>query len=364
MTKDEFYTPVSLARDMVNAASGGLEVSSVADFAAGTGVLLEVAQAKWAPTRVIATDVSPHSLGLLREQHPDWIVGKCDFLNRRSRSASRALRCSDAISLILLNPPFSSRGGTAVMVHSQAGSIQSSRALAFVLCALPYLTSEGEMVALLPAGTLNSQKDAAAWIWLRNKYSVDIVERYGRTAFSGAHARTVLIRLSSRRAASDAQRTPLPLQSYKSPVRVLLTRGNRQMHTLNLDVGTETAKSDMLVHTTDLRGGTVLRTLRTIRRRATDREVCGPAVLLPRVGKPDKDKVVILEQGRRALPSDCVYAICCRDLRGALSVRYRMRREWSRLEELYGGSCAPFLSMIALGTFLDSIGVMISRETG
>jgi hypothetical protein len=362
LNKDEFYTPPSLARDMVEAASESLDVTSVADFAAGGGALLEAAQVKWAPSRVIATDVSTRSVSLLRKMHPDWVVGRCDFLSNRSRSASHALRASDATSLVLLNPPFSSRGGARVVVNSAVGAMSASRALGFVLSALPYLAVHGEIVALLPAGTLDLQKDAAAWLWLRSKFSLVIVERYGRTAFSGAHARTVLVRLSGRHATSDGQRAH-PLHTYRSQVRARLTRGNRQMHTVHQPMRGRSGKIGSLIHSTDVRDGGILEDLRQIQMRLTDREVRGPAVLLPRVGKPDRDKVVILEMDRVAILSDCMYAICCRTLSDASSVRYRMRRDWPRLEELYGGSCAPFLSMMALRGFLDSIAVVMSGET-
>ena len=109
---DSFYTPRVLAEQLV-AFSCKRNVRSVADFCVGDGELLRAAEKKWPDANYVATDMSPKALVKVRSKHPDWVVGQCNFLKEQSRRQCKALaRFEGKIDYVLLNPPFSCRGGT------------------------------------------------------------------------------------------------------------------------------------------------------------------------------------------------------------------------------------------------------------
>ena len=87
---DYFCTPRSLGAKMVRAV-GSLEAECIADFSAGDGMLLRIAQNRWADCRIAATDIRDEAVYKLRRSHPEWKVGRCDFLSAASRGHSQLL---------------------------------------------------------------------------------------------------------------------------------------------------------------------------------------------------------------------------------------------------------------------------------
>ena len=125
------------------------------------------------------------------------IVGRCDLRNYRSRSSSRILKeIHGSACLMLLNPPFSCRGGTKYSVHLQGACIFASTAMSFLLTATKYVADNGHIASILPLGSLSSTKDQEAWEYLRRKYHVELVATYPKGTFPNSAATTALVRLS------------------------------------------------------------------------------------------------------------------------------------------------------------------------
>ncbi len=104
---DTFYTPESVAERLVTAIDHP-DPELIADFTAGSGSLLSVAQARWPAARIVATEINSGVVRQIKECHPDWLTGKCDFLSSRSRGSCTALRgIAGTVDVVLLNPPFS-----------------------------------------------------------------------------------------------------------------------------------------------------------------------------------------------------------------------------------------------------------------
>jgi type I restriction-modification system DNA methylase subunit len=205
MKLDDHYTPIELARIAIGHVAL-CDPAIVADMAAGEGSLLLEAARRWPTARIVATDIDRRTVSqLARMNRRNWKVGRCDFLGNRSRSASRILRKIEGnLNLLLMNPPFSCRGGSYRLVDTQDGPVRASLAMAFLLLGLRYLSSRGQAVAILPVGCLHNRKDELAWQYIRKRFAVRELARWDNNTFPGCAASSVLVKLT---ALKPSQRT-------------------------------------------------------------------------------------------------------------------------------------------------------------
>jgi hypothetical protein len=352
---DAFYTPGNLARLMVESADIKSGLTCVADFAAGDGALLRAAEREWPSAIMVATDMDRSKVQKLCKAHPGWLSGRCNFLDVQSRCRCAVLlRFKKKIRLVLLNPPFSCRGAARWSVVFHEERVGCSRAMAFVLEALDYLCAEGTVVAVLPCGSLRSEKDSRAWSLVRRFCRVKIVRNNGHRVFNGCVPRTVLVRLELRRRAVKQLETVEGRRSAigrKKRVCVGIARGSMPVHrTSNCRDG----RGVRFIHTTELKDNRIVRTKRRVVHLGT--LVKGPAVLLPRVGLPSKMKVAILHSQRGVVLSDCIIALTCSDVNGARQVQQVLISKWDAVAREYSGTCAPYLTLGRLASVLAALG--------
>jgi hypothetical protein len=350
---DHFFTPAAVAKGMIECVNG-FKPTVVADFAAGYGELLSAARVRWPRCAVVATDISsPHVRSLKRNQ--GWKIGQCDFLNIKSRQKCGALKVhAGTVSLALLNPPFSERGARTSEALLQGKRLKCSLALAFIITATDYLHPDGQIVAILPAGTLASQKDEEAWKELRQYFRVDLLGTNGRNTFAGCFPRTVIVRLTNHRRVRSAHCAPCPRAHSHRCIRLSLIRGTVPMHTVR---PVKRGRMQPLIHSTELRDNAVLPAKSRVP--ATERSVVGPAVLLPRVGQPVASKVSLYLSRRRIALSDCVFGLQCSTPYVARRLHSLLVKEWPQLEKQYTGTCARYLTVRALTALLERLGCMI-----
>ncbi len=348
MELDSYYTPRKWA-DRLVAASTVPAPKWVADFAAGDGTLLEAAEAKWSSAGMIAGDSDLHAIKRLRVRAKTWRVIAADFLQSRQSmgSALRALRGS--VDVVLLNPPFSCRGAQVLKVTALNEELTCSRSLAFIVRAIPFLSDRGEILAVLPRSVLRSQKDARAREFLSRHFVMDINDEIPRGEFRGCAASAVIVGFSRRTAPCNSvlRNEPLAL----APV----LRGSVQMHTVR---PSRARDARQLVHTTNLNNGVLSGKMPRVRR---GRDVEGPGVLIPRVGKPAPDKIVVVNARFSATLSDCVLMVPTRRLREAEEVSRKLKLNWERLEALYSSTAAPYLTVGSLSRLL---GTILNSNTG
>lgn len=352
---DQFFTPSSVAKRLVSFLRSD-EEACIADFAAGGGELLRAAIEKWPDARYIATDIDQRCVSHLKRVHPEWSVGRCDFLNRKSRSSSRLLQETiGAASLVLLNPPFSCRGNKAEWVTVQNEPIRCSMSMAFVLNSIQYLTPRGRLVAVLPASALSSQKDKAAWSHIRAAFSVRNVAGFGLKTFPDCAASTVIVRLQRKQGSTQG---PSRGTMFRRTLRMeaSLIRGAVPMHAARNGL----AGPDFpLVHTTDLQGKRLGKTEYSIR--LCHRYAIGPSVLIARVGRPAKSKCLLYLARKRLVLSDCVYAVRCGTSEHAKQLHATIQANWEKFASLYSGTCAPYLTVSALHSVLSQLGVNVTE---
>lgn len=356
---DSYYTPEDLALRMLRRVLSNGSFETVADFAAGDGRLLHAAKQEWPLAQFVATDINRGAVRHLRKAHPDWKVDMCNFMSASSRRRCEALRgISNKVSLVLLNPPFSCRGGTRWQVMLNSTEVECSLGLGFVVNAIPYLSDDGQIIAILPYGSQKSEKDAEAWALLKNTCHCSFSTRVDRWGIEGCRARSVIVRLTMRRrikrecaSHSDGRKAIITGAAYP------LLRGSVPMHSLN---GSMPRCPVPIVHSTDLQEGVARLSPRRIEK--DHRAVTGPLVLIPRVGKPIKAKVCLYLARKAIVLSDCVIGIKCVDTGTAKRVQRRVRSKWSVIERAYGGTCAPYVTMRALKEALGSIGLNVSFD--
>jgi hypothetical protein len=353
---DSFLTPEPLASHMVEAIDCG-NVETVVDPAAGDGALLECATRRWPTARIVASDIDSTRVRAL-EQRTSWDVQVGDFLEHNVASSLARHVGSVPTCSVLLNPPFSSRGGTRF--NASTGSsrpVSGSRAMAFLLGSTRLVGEQGQLVALVPASVLTSERDAEGRHWLAQRGSLEEISRPSIRLFAGAVATTVVIRWTPQ---IDQPVDPAifsrVLSSRTFGWKVI--RGSRQMHTVKAVSGLGTVR---LVHTTNLIDGHLAGACIRIRPTRADRVLSGPAVLLPRVGRPDSRKIVVHPRGRVAL-SDCLFAVGHTDVHACYTLREILRANFERVRACYGGTGAPYMRRETLVEMLTEVGV--ASETG
>jgi hypothetical protein len=347
---DQHYTPATVARELLGAVSLD-RVHLVGDFAAGDGELLRAAQERWTDATLVAADIDLSTVSRLRKRHPTWSTSRCDFTNPRSRAKARGLRrAHGTFDVIALNPPFSFRGGTKRSVRIGESVVSCSPPLAFVADAVMYLRAGGQLVAILPHGTLTSEKDRMARGLLAETYGFEVVRTCARGTFSSCSPRTAIVRIGTGAVSEIITPSVIPITDKCIHVgEVSLRRGR-------VPVGAATPAGLPLVHTTDMRDGALMRPKRFAG--VGGELVRGPSVLIPRVGKPTATKVVLMESDcTPAVLSDCVLAVECLTPSAARILQEALVENWAAVEAAYGGTCARYLTLASLRQLLIQLGV-------
>ena len=357
---DRIYTPPCLAALMAQASTASPSESGefvVADFAAGSGELLLAAASVWPKATMVATDIDSRAVRNLRRVSGSWRTGVCDFMNPRSRQNSPVLRSLDRrTNLVLLNPPFSCRGGERLSVTVGGATSKCSMGLAFMVNSIDYLAVGGELIAVLPEGSLTSEKDSTTWSLLRRIGDTEVLKNNGLRTFARSAVRTAVIRFQKRHSRVKAESSPVlntcsaSRQERLSPVRIV--RGTTQMNEIQRGEGY--SDSIAFIHSTHLQDFTVSSHYKV--RGRLGRCAAGPMVLLPRVGQPKQSKVAQYPDPDAFMLSDCVIALTCHNPESAELLWRDLQSNWSLLEQEYVGSCARYITNRRLSDLLTRLG--------
>jgi hypothetical protein len=346
---DAFYTPPKLAAEMVRVCSGRPVV--VADVTSGDGELLRAASQRWPKAKLIAADISRAALARLSATLKVDVASRCNFLSQRSRSQCAAFKnWSGKINLCLLNPPFSCRGGKRITVSTRLFSTNCSTAMAFLLNAFEYLHSDGEIVAILPAGVVASEKDDDAWRQLSKHATVTTVSQHDHRTFGDCYPTTSLVHIRRINGQDvtvlDDKKTPaqFPLPTRKP---VVIYRGTIQMHSI--------PRGRMpLAHSTDLIGFRLI--LNGHRTKQGESGINGPFVAICRVGDPKKEKIALHYTQSQIGISDCILALKCSTKADANQLHTEMVANWLNLAGLYSGTGAKYITVSKLAGFVKQLG--------
>lgn len=312
------------------------------DIACGDGALLTAVAQESPCTQILGFDLDSLTVRSLAAQRPGWSITAVDALSAAARSQSHVLGLWGEIDLAVLNPPFSCRGQRTLAPYINNLNVQCSPHMAFTLVAIEALRLGGRLVAILPAGAYTIIRDKKAWSIVQQACSISIGCSFPRGSFPGVAASTEMHVINKARELADPGDASLDTASRCKCV--MPVRGWQQIHSL-----TESSNGIRLVHTSHLANGKI--DIDRALRIKTSRSLTAPAVLLPRVGKPNPNKVAV-HYGEPIALSDCVFAIPCASEFSAELLRQRIVDSWHVLEARYAGSCAPHLTLTMLRSAL------------
>ncbi len=344
---DSFYTPKDAAQKLVSGL--GFAPKIVGDFCAGGGELLRACEALFPKVQCIAIDKSRRAVKNIRAKHKGWRTFLADFLN--DKDLARAGLAKSSCDLVVLNPPFTCRGNR-YKIEFDGQVFSGGKALLFLTRAMSYVRKGGVLRAILPSGTISSERDALLVRYLKRVYRFRTYWRSSQISFGGKMPNVVFV---------DMQK-PMMQQIVKSvPPKKFVPPSYLSRGCLNVvDAGTVRChgqRDDALryVHTTDLRNGKICDAEFYVPK-ASHRIVSGPGVLLPRVGMPNRNKVCFMPSGCHFILSDCVIAIQCGSMRSAMQLKQAILRRWDSYRQIYVGTGARYTTMKRLSAFLSCIG--------
>ena len=220
---------------------------------------------------------------------------------------------------------------------------------------IDYLTEGGELIAVLPVGSLTSEKDAMTWSLLRRLGDIQVLKTNEPRTFARGTVRTAIVRFQKRHSCAKSEPPVLntrsaSCQDLHQPVRIV--RGSTQMNEIRLSEGY--ADSIAFIHSTHLQDFTVSSHYKV--RGCRGRCVVGPMVLLPRVGQPKRSKVAQYPDSDTFMLSDCVFALMCHSPDNAELLWRDLQSNWNLLEQEYVGSGARYITNRRLSDLLTRLG--------
>jgi hypothetical protein len=328
---DRHYTPNGVARALVDLARQR-EVLLVADLAAGDGALLDVARSKWPAAVLLAVDTDADALSRL--QIDNGIVIRCDALS--------LLNLQERPDVVVLNPPFSYRGGHFRTVCLGAKSFRCSPALAFVIKGIQVVKNGGEVLAVMPSNSLRSEKDRAVWEYIRDNWNVAISGSYDRNTFAGCFPTVQLVHIEK---VSPRIERPVGARHVRPMDRAFILRG-----TLPVARAIGSGSTHML-HSTNL----AMHSCAGLRCEASSADIMGPVILLPRVGVCHPEHLIMRVLRHPTRLSECVFAIWGPNERVTRRIYQTIRTNFEWLEAAYHGTCAKYLTLANLSELLERL---------
>lgn len=348
--RDAYYTPAGIADEVMSAAS--IVPRVVLDPAVGDGSLLRAAGRAWPEAHAIGFDVDRGQLERTRSRHPEWSLGRLDMYSSRSRASSALWRsCESNIDVVVLNPPFSYRGGRSRRVVFDGSEHSLTPASAFIALSLSRLSDSGELLALLPAGVLAVERDTDFWSSVAARWDVETLARFSSTTFSGTRTRSILLSVRPQSGAHEADIVDLPISTTRC---IELIRGRVPVHTLRGNA--IKGNTVPFLHTKDL--GALDNIVATSQKGSIDLATTGPFLTLPRVGRALPDHIKIAVSPRQVVLSDCVFALRA-EYSDLLRLQEMLLAELEELQAEYVGGCAPYLTIRRLVHFLAQRGYCV-----
>jgi hypothetical protein len=141
----------------------------------------------------------------------------------------------------------------------------------------------------------------------------------------------------------------------KTPL-ILLSRGRVSVYTVPT---WKNSNGIPFLHTTNIRAGKIERDAMIKVRH--DSSICGPAVLLPRVGRPSVEKVCLIGEADEFVLSDCILGLLCEDKSAAKVLKKQIVNNWDLLSSSYVGTGAPYITTTKVAVLLRQLGFNVSR---
>lgn len=332
---DPFYTPTPLATKLADYVDVA-HVNRIADFCIGDGELIRAVRDKYPDAICYGVDICNEVIANLKEKHPDWRLAACDFENDESVDRVKFIK-DKKFDLIMMNPPFTCKGSIVEIIEFEGQVFKVSTAMKFVMRALEHLSTGGGLYAILPISCVYSDKDKKAWGYLQKYYHACILEEPERVYFSKHCTPCVaLVYVGNKDVRRGRSNRVNPFVNL--PV-VDVCRGAFRMQGLSIS---KSKNAKILIHTTNMQDGKLVKIDKVLTSYNTVR---GYGVLIPRVCNPNRRKIVVLDDKKEYVLSDCVVLLKTLTLEEAKEVKESILEHWRDFEQLYKGTGARYTTL-------------------
>lgn len=334
---DAYYTPEGLATRLLGYVVG--KPTTAVDFCVGDGGLLKAAEQRFDGINCFGIDISEEVIGGLATRQPGWRLGQCDFRDVEALAKIPFL-VGATFDLIVLNPPFTCRGSSIHKIFVGEDEYHVSTAMSFLVGALPYLSEQGAIYAILPAGCVYSQKDRKCWDYLQDNYHACVLTEVSKAYFNNrCTPNIVLVYLGKHPYPEVDARQMLEAGEFGFSLKGI-KRGRLGVYEKQEPVGEE--EKLPFIHTTNMRGGELVDVGYV--KKGLKESIKGYGLLIPRVCNPNKEKLVIMEREECVL-SDCVVLLQTRSRQQAERLRGYLIDHWAEFARNYVGTGARYVTM-------------------
>jgi predicted RNA methylase len=350
---DQFFTPFNIASDLLKE----LVVSKpkiVADFSIGDGNLINALPNN--PDLIIGLDLDKKIINRLRYKNPTWKLSTGNFINPSPKTAKWLSQWKRKVDLVILNPPFSFRGGSKIHIDFMGSKIKCRTSLAFIMKSLEYISDNGMLIAILPLSFAKSETDTHVRNIIIENWNIDYGFRFHRNTFSNCFPNSILATFSRRENTSRKMEKNISITNKFVEQHVEIIRGSVRMH--------ETTDNGIykVIHTTNLQDGCFFRKGLKVSNKPS-RLVIGTFLCIPRVGLPKVSKLAIVNLKTPHILSDCVIGLKANNEFDLLKIKELIILHWSCFSKFYESTCAPYITVNQVCEFLNYHGIRTIRVT-
>ena len=200
-------------------------------------------------------------------------------------------------------------------------------------------------IVIVPESLLYSETDSTARSALAENYCFWKIADLESCTFRGTRAHASVIQISSTEQEIIPDGSLLPARK----VGVSVTRGGLPVHVMK-----QASRGVPYVHSTDIRKVVEGATSACFHHTAdiAKGRITGWAILIPRVGIPERELVRAVMFENPIQLSDCVIALLCTSRTAALQVEQRIRASWDDFRNIYRGTGARYVTLSRLRTWL------------
>ena len=340
---DAYYTPDGLAGKLLSFVVD--TPRTAIDFCVGDGGLLKATEHRYEDVSCYGIDISQEVIDGLAIRHPSWHLAQCDFREAEALTEIPFLQES-TFDLIVLNPPFTCRGSSVEKVMIGEKEYHVSTAMSFLVGALPYMSENGAIYAILPVGCVYSQKDRKCWEYLKKEYYACVLNEVQKAYFNKkCTPNIVLVYLG--RIPYAGERVELRFGDGQLNFSLNgISRGHLSVYEMKR---IKPGKMRLpFIHTTNMRNGQLVDVGFT--KKGLKESVKGNGVLIPRVCNPNIEKVVVFD-GKEAILSDCVVLLQTRTKRQAEQLKRHLIMNWDEFKKIFVGTGARYVTMERLRAY-------------
>lgn len=313
-------------------------ISNVCDFCVGDGELLRSAEKKWPEANIFGVDISKEVVYSTIENHPNWTLTCHDFL---------LADYHETFDIVLLNPPFSCKGSKINITVFENQTFKVSTAMLFLLKSITHLNETGTLYAILPSSIAFSQKDKEAWNYLQEHKYAKIIDYIEGKVFKGCMPNIIIVSINDLDTKEFNNEKFVPQKKYRKTVKSIKRGQITPKFVTKSDL-----KGHYLIHTTNLANNSIFYLRYIIDTQNSLIE--GPAILLPRVGRPNPLKIAIVLENETYAISDCIIGIQTYSNDQSIELFEWINKNWKEFLKLYNGTGAKYLTISELKKVIPS----------